>query len=62
MARDEFVRMDRELADRLRRTGTVADRERLVLENLRRKEAIIEADDHPLLQMGEDLRPPARTR
>jgi hypothetical protein len=44
MARDEFVRMNRELADRLRMTGTVEDRERLVIENLRRKEAIIAAE------------------
>lgn len=44
MARDEFVRMDRELADRLRMAGTVEDRERLVNENLRRKEEIIAAE------------------
>lgn len=44
MPRNEFVKMDRELVDRLRRTGTVEDRERLVIENLRRKEAIIKAE------------------
>lgn len=44
MARDKILRMDRELADRLRQTGAVADRERLVIENLRRKEAIVEAE------------------
>lgn len=44
MTRDKILRMDRELADRLRQTGAVADRERLVIENLRRKEAIIEAE------------------
>jgi hypothetical protein len=41
MTRDEFVRMDRELSARLRVTGTIEDRERLVMENLRRKEAIV---------------------
>lgn len=39
MPSDEILRLDRELMDNLRHTGTVADRERLVLENLRRKEA-----------------------
>lgn len=44
MSRDELARMDRDLADRLRLAGTVADRERLVIENLRRKEAIVAAE------------------
>jgi len=42
--RDEFVRMDRELAAQLRMTGTVEGRERLVIANLIRKEAIIKAE------------------
>ena len=42
--RNEFVQMDRELTARLRVTETVEDRERLVIENLRRKEAIIAAE------------------
>lgn len=44
MARDEFVRMDRELIGRLSMAGTVEERERLVNENLRRKEEIIAAE------------------
>lgn len=45
MARDEFVRMDQDLLARLRHVGTVEERERLVIENLRRKEAIVEAKE-----------------
>lgn len=44
MAREEFMRMDRELSSRLRLAGTVEDREKLVIDNLRRKEAIIATD------------------
>ena len=49
MARDEFVQMDRELADMLRRTGTVSERERLVIENLHRKQAIVAAENANVL-------------
>lgn len=41
MPSDAIERMNRELLDRLRSAGTVEDRERLVIENLRRKEALI---------------------
>ena len=34
---DGIMQMDRELMVQLRHAGTVADRERLVIENLRRK-------------------------
>lgn len=44
MARDEFLQMDREMVARLARTGSVSERERIVIENLKRKEAIVAAE------------------
>lgn len=44
MPSDEIVRIDRELFENLRRAGTVAERERLVLHALEQKERVVAAE------------------
>lgn len=51
MPRDEIVQMDRELAAALPRARTVADRERLVIENLRRKEALVASERNNVIPL-----------
>ena len=52
---DIIMQMDRELMVRLRHAGTVADRERLVIENLRRKEANVVVNDAPIIRFGDPV-------
>ena len=42
--RKDFEQWDRELQAKLWLTGSVEERERLVVENLRRKEAVVNAE------------------
>lgn len=50
----EIVQMDRDLMDSLRRARTVADRERLVVENLRRKESFFKRCEAERLNLIQD--------
>lgn len=54
--RDEFIQMDRELSARLRLTGTAENRERLIIENLRRKETIVASEKSNVVPFNRNVR------